>query len=177
MELLAPAVRRAIEGKIDARWRSLLSEDDVMQQTFADAFMDINRLDKPDLKHVTNWLIRLAKNNLTDAVRHLRAAKTGGKARQQNPGSDESYFQLMGCVEAGTSTPSVKVARREVSQQLSQAIDLLPPAYQLIIRCYDLEGQSADDVAKELGCSVGAMYMRRNCALNLLGSLLENPPS
>ena len=39
----APAARQAVARNIPKRWRSLLSDDDVMQQTYADAFRGIGQ--------------------------------------------------------------------------------------------------------------------------------------
>ena len=36
LQASATEVRHSIQGKIDSRWKSVLSEDDVMQQTYAD---------------------------------------------------------------------------------------------------------------------------------------------
>ena len=174
LENYAPEVRRAIEGKIDQRWRSLLSEDDVMQQTFADAFVGLPKLKPDSMRSLKNWLITLAMNNLRDAVRHLHTAKSGGQAAQVKAGSDESYYRLMQDISASMSTPSVKAARTETHEKLQACIKKLPAAYAKIIEAYDLEGQSAEDVARQAGCSLGAMYMRRSRAHTLLARLMEN---
>jgi len=43
LERTGPVIRRDVAERIPARWRSVLSEDDVMQQTYADAFRGITR--------------------------------------------------------------------------------------------------------------------------------------
>jgi DNA-directed RNA polymerase specialized sigma24 family protein len=48
LERHGPAVRAGLRGMIPARWRSLLSEDDVMQQTYADAALGLDRFESRD---------------------------------------------------------------------------------------------------------------------------------
>lgn len=167
------SVRRSLEGKIDGRWQSQLSEDDVLQQTFADAFQGIHRFHGESEDAFRKWLICIARNNLLDALKHIRAAKSGGLSSRAIPGSDESYHRLMQEISAGQSTPSMHVARVETNERLENAITRLPPAYSLIVRSYDLGSKSAEDLAKELGCSTGAFYMRRSRAHAMLAKLLE----
>ncbi len=172
LEQYAPQVRRTLEGRIDARWRSVLSEDDILQQTFADAFLGIKRFQYHGSISFVAWLNTMARNNLNDAVKHLQSAKSGGKEARVSPSSDESYHRLMHEIAAMTSTPSMKVARTENHAELHLAIKRLPASYAHVIQKYDLEGISADELAKEMGCSVGALHMRRSRALVMLGELL-----
>ncbi len=45
LEEHTPTVRRSLAGKIPARLQSVLSVDDLLQQTYIDAFVNINRFD------------------------------------------------------------------------------------------------------------------------------------
>ena len=56
---------------------------------------------------------------------------------------------------------------------LDRAIEQLPLAYREVVRRYDLQGQSAVEVAGQLGCSPGAVYMRRARAHERLQQLLD----
>lgn len=173
LEFHAADVRRAIEGKIDVCWRTMLSEDDVLQQTFIDAFQAIGRFNVDSADAFRNWLITMARNNLRDAVRHLQAAKSGGKQDRIRPGSDESYHRLMQEISADQSTPSLQARREEDNQHLQAAIERLPAAYSRIVQAHDLGGAPAQELALELGCSVGAFYMRRARAHAMLARLLS----
>lgn len=174
LEQHGPATRRVITGKIDARWRSVLDEDDIMQQTYTDAFMGIRRFRPEGPESFARWLATLARHNLLDATKHLRAVKTGGNARQVVPSSEESCQRLWEQVSCSISTPSVKVARKETERMLADAIAQLPPAYVQVVTQYDLQGRPVEEIAASLGCSVGAIYMRRSRAHQLLSELLSD---
>ncbi|HEY3232002.1 MAG TPA: sigma factor-like helix-turn-helix DNA-binding protein, partial [Roseiflexaceae bacterium] len=41
------------------------------------------------------------------------------------------------------------------------AISRLPPAYEQVVRLFNIQGQSAAEVAQQMGRSVGAVYLLR----------------
>ncbi len=171
LERTAPSVRRSIRGKISVRWQSALSEDDVMQQTFADAFLSIKRFEG-NTEDFGRWLRTLAANNLRDAVRHLSVAKRGGEHRQVLASPHDSVLNLWDNLADSISTPSVRARRNEANELLNQAVDKLPEAYRRVVIEYDLDQHTAQEVADANCCSVGAMYMRRARAHYLLAELI-----
>jgi RNA polymerase sigma-70 factor (ECF subfamily) len=157
-----PEVRRGLTGRIPPRLRSLISEDDVMQQTYTDAFLGIGNFTPKGENAMVRWLTRVAQRNLLDAIEMLEADKRGGKARKiESPGGDESYVALYELMGASSSTPSRKAATDEAKTALEDAIKNLPENYAKLIRMYDLEGQPIEDVAKAFKKSSGAVYMLR----------------
>ncbi len=162
LERHGPPVRKTLEGKISTRWQSVLSEDDVMQQTYADAFQDIGRFVPQGDGSFVAWLTKMANRNLLDCVKMLEREKRGGKRRQvEARGSDESHVALYELVGKTSSTPSRHVARNEAKDALGRAIQKLPTAYREVIRLYDLDGQPVQQVADTLGRSRGAVFMLR----------------
>src|SRR5436190_709453 len=75
LERHGPAVRVRLRNAIPVRWQSVLSIDDVLQQTYADAFLDIERFDPAGSATFATWLKTLANRNLIDAIRALEAEK------------------------------------------------------------------------------------------------------
>lgn len=179
-ERYGPAVRRSLNGKIARRWRSLLSEDDVMQVTFAEAALGIQKLVIRSEAAFRNWLIKVADRNLHDAIKALQTDKRGGQWGRLDtaPGlsaggpSDQSFVALyeLLCLEA--NTPSRHVARGEARTALSDAIAALPETYAQVVRLYDLEGRSIEDVAETLNRSPGAVYMLRSRAHQRLHEIM-----
>ena len=173
LEKYGSGVRRGLAGDIPKRWRSLLSEDDVLQQTYVDAFRDIRRFDGEDEGSFRRWLETLAKRNLLDAVKMLEADKRGGDRRRVEPGpGDESIVGLYEMLGGTTSTPSRIAARREARDVLTQALESLPGDYRQVIEMYDLSGRSIEEVASALQRSHGATYMLRARAHRLLCEIM-----
>ncbi|UCE61329.1 MAG: sigma-70 family RNA polymerase sigma factor [Phycisphaerales bacterium] len=162
LERHGQAVRRTLEGKISARWQSVLSEDDVMQQTYADAFQDIGSFVPQGDGSFVAWLTKIANRNLLDGVKMLEREKRGGKRRRvEARSSDGSYVALYELVGRTSSTPSQHAARDEAKDVLGEAIRKLPTAYREVVRLYDLDGQPVQNVADALGRSCGAVFMLR----------------
>ena len=162
LERHGPAARRGLAGAIPKRWQSVLSLDDVMQQTYADAFLDIGGFVPVAEGSFAGWLLTMAKRNLLDALRILEAEKRGGgRAPLQAAAGDDSFVALYEQLGGSSSTPSRKAARSEGRAALERAIRQLPQLQRRVVRTYDLEGQPVEEVAAALKRSVGAVYMLR----------------
>jgi RNA polymerase sigma-70 factor (ECF subfamily) len=166
-------VRRQLKGQIPQRWQGILSLDDVMQQTYQDAFLDVACLEPRGEAAFVAWLLTLARRNLLDALRMLDAEKRGKQWRRLRPRPDDDSLaflaERLGCVK---STPSRRAARHEARACLEQAIARLPPAYRIVVQMYDLAGRSVVDVAALLNRSPGAVFMLRARAHRYLQKIL-----
>ena len=168
-----PAVRQGLAGRVPKRWRSVLSDEDVMQQAYADAFMDIGRFLSRSEQSFRRWLGMLARHNLQKAVRALEADKRGGNRRRVEPGGAERSFAVLYEQVARTgSTPSRHVAGAEAKAALQDAIGQLPADYARVVVMYDLEGRPAGEVAEAMERSCGAVFMLRARAHRLLREVL-----
>lgn len=167
------SVRRQLEGKIDKRWQSMLNADDVMQETYADALLGIRGFTPEGEGSFSRWLSRMAHNNLLDAIRVFESLRQGGEwCRIQPTDRDGSALDLLLAINVTTTTASKEVMRQEAAVLVQQALAQLPYSYREVISRYDLDGQSAQQVADALSCSVGTVYMRRTRGLEMLRKLL-----
>lgn len=173
LQAVGPTIRCRIASQIPARFRGVLSEDDVLQQAYVDAYLDIRRFVSRGPGAFRGWLTTLAERNLTDAIRMLDAAKRGGGRVQLAPQNVEdsaaALYELLG---ATNTTPSRLVARAEAQGILCRAIERLPELYQKVVRLYDLEGRAVADVATELNRSQGAVFMLRARAHDRLRGIM-----
>ena len=162
LERHGPLIRDRLAGQIPRRWRAALSADDVMQQTYIDAFVDLNRFVPNGQGSFPAWLGSLAKCNLVDAVRMLEADKRGGNHRRiEHRSRDESFTALHDLIGPERSTPSRHAARDEACAALQWAVQQLPETYGEIVRLYDLEDRPVKEVARKLNRSPGAVFMIR----------------
>jgi RNA polymerase sigma-70 factor, ECF subfamily len=162
LERIGAELRPRIAGKISKRWNSVLDADDVMQVTYMEAILQIDRFSHGGVDGFRAWLTRLAEHNLIDAVRGLEAAKRPNPSRRvQARPSSESMSDLVAMLGATYTTPSRVAARGEANHFLDGALNKLPADYGRVIRMYDLEDKPIEEVAQELGRSAGAVYMLR----------------
>ncbi len=173
LEKHGASIRNGLSRKIPRRWRSLISEDDVMQQTFTDAFLDISQFVPQGEGSFAAWLATLANRNLLDSIRMLNADKRGGNRLRIEPASsDESFVMLYELVGAISATPSRNVAKMEAKAAIEQATQQLPETHRKVVEMYDLEGRPIGEVAKALQRSEGAVFMLRARAHRRLAEIL-----
>lgn len=175
-ELLAQngaQVRRSLAGKIPRRWQAVLSIEDVMQETYIDALLDVAHFEPRGAGSFAAWLTTLARRNLLDALRMLEAEKRGKRRRVAQPRlGDESVGALYAQIVCSNGTPSREAARNEAGSCLLRAIAQLPDKYRTVIEMYDLEQRPVNDVARALGRSPGAVFMLRSRAHRQLSTLM-----
>lgn len=166
-----PNVRRTVSGKIPKRWRSMLCEDDVMQQTYADATAGISRFESTQETALEGWLKKIARRNLHHAVEGLETEKRGGKCRRVEP-SDDSRSDLLDSLTRTRGTPGSYVSKTEALAALRAAIDELPAVYCQVVAMCDLESRPVAQVAETLGRKPGAIYMLRARAHDRLHEIM-----
>lgn len=170
-----PRARTALSGKIPRHWRSVLSEDDVMQVTYTNAFLHIGDFVPHGIGSFVAWLTRIADNNRRIAIKGLEAGKRPNpRKRLQSPSDGDSLVGLWEMLGGTTSTPSRQAARHEIHSALGSAIARLPERYQEVVRLYYIEELSAKEVSGRMRRSEGAVYMllarARERLRDLLGS-------
>lgn len=157
-----PRVWSALAGEIPHRWQSLLGRDDVLQQTYTDAFLCIGQLEARSEAGFGAWLVKLARRNLLDALRMLDAEKRGGGRQRVDVGAmGESCVILYEMLGGSSTTASREAALNEAQTELEKAVAALPELYQRVVRMYDLECRGIDEVAAALHRSPGAVFMLR----------------
>ncbi len=173
LEEHTPVVRGRLAGHIPQRWQAVLSPEDVLQQTYTDAFLHIDRFVPRADGSFAAWLCTIADHNLANALEMLEAEKRGGGRRPiESRAREDSMAALYELIAATQSTPSRHAARDEARKALERAIQELPDDYRQVVQMFDLEGRTAREVAQALGRSPGAVYMIRTRAHRWLGELL-----
>ena len=167
-----PFVRQSLVGKIPQRYRPALTEDDIMQQTYADAVANIEGFYSAKAAAFSIWLKTIAQNNLRDALKMLDSEKHGGTWERVEPTGDESFLTLWENLSAAAQTPCQHVSAAEAKTALQQAIAQLPEDYARVIQMYDIEGRSIEEVCEALGRRPGAVYMLRARALHRLHKIM-----
>jgi RNA polymerase sigma-70 factor (ECF subfamily) len=162
-----------LTGRIARAFQSVLSVDDVLQVTYLEVFMRIRQFRPGTVESLLRWLKKSADHNLIDAVRLLKADKRPPPARAITApvGADSFTNFVAGLAGTGTSPPTA-AGRSDLQSCVEAALKELPPIYADVIRNYDLEGKSIDEVCKIVGRSRGAVHMLRVRAHERMRELL-----
>jgi len=175
LERHGPTARHKLGGKIPRRWRPVLSEDDVMQQTYADAIVKVRQVRAESEAAFAAWLAVMARHNLHDALKMLEAHKRGGEHRRiELCGPDDTRVGMSELAPDTATTASGQAARSEAHLALERAVARLPQPYAHVVRMYALEGRPVDEVAAALQRSPGAGFKLRARAHERMRELLGN---
>lgn len=170
-----PKIRRKLLGRIGRQYRAVLDEDDVLQVTYVEAFMQIRRFQSRHEGSFIDWLARIADRNLLDAIKELNRKKRPPRERQIVATTDrDSYVSLLAIVGATSATPSQHAARHEAKELIDRGLSHLPPDYRQVLLLYHFEGLRASEVAHRMNRSEGAVFMLRARALDHLRQQLPS---
>ena len=68
----SPAVRKSLASEIPFRWRGVLSGDDLLQDAYVDAFLNVCKFRANGGDSFREWLITLGQRRLMNAIRKLK---------------------------------------------------------------------------------------------------------
>ena len=109
----------------------------------------------------TTWLHRMTVNQVL-----MRFRKKGVKLEST---SDDGDFADV--VQAGTERPSRMPIVDRIA--LDRAITELPPGYRAVFVLHDVEGYEHEEIARQLGCTIGTSKSQLHKARMKLRTLLD----
>lgn len=193
----SPRLLARIERRLPMDVRSSCGADDLLQETFTDAFRAFAGFalpgDRDGGQAFFAWLSTIAEHRIVDAVRAYRALKRGGAGadssigaggggRAMSPGNGSAGWDqttivpLIEVLAVQTWTPSRSVAGKEIEQAVHAAIDGLYPAYREALELRYLLGLTPGEMARRLGRTEEAVHKLCNRALAALREALGGPP-
>ncbi|MCG8407104.1 MAG: RNA polymerase sigma factor [Phycisphaerales bacterium] len=174
LQEFGPRVEAEIARKINPKWQSVLSSEDVMQVTYIEAFQQIGNLRKKTPDGFLAWLRTAANNNLKEAIQGLQADKRPNpENRIHAPKNQDSIVFFQNLLEESTTAASGKVAWNDFVRWLEVALLKLPRDYATVLRLLYFEGKTAGEAAEQMGRSRGAVYMLCMRAIDALRKLIE----
>jgi RNA polymerase sigma-70 factor (ECF subfamily) len=151
-------------GHLDDRIEIRVSASDIVQETLLEAHRDFSNFSGTSIEEFTGWLRRILFNNLATAIeKHVLADKRDVRKQrsldQAIGDADHSKARLARYLQQDATSPSTPMQRDESLDQLSFAINQLPPEYQQVIRMRHFEDLSFSQIAEKLDRNSGAVRM------------------
>lgn len=137
---------------LPANLRQLIEPQDILQDTFFEAFQRFSEFVATDEKAAYRWLLTIARNRLIDQIRMQRAAKRGGN-RLHLAEEEVRHLSVVGLLQdlaAHNRTPSQSASRRELVVILGQSLHALKPDYREVVRLRYIEGLSLSETAAQM---------------------------
>ncbi len=153
----ADRLHRYVSKRIPARYQSIISADDILQDVWLAAFQEIKSF-QPDGRHaMERWLTRIAQRKLINALRFARAKKRDGTLRVLDAHRQTSYLDLFATIATAQRTPSSEDAAREAIHAVKSGLSSLPETYRTAVKLYYLDHRTRAEIASSMGISSPAV--------------------
>ncbi len=150
-----------IDAKIPATLRSYLSAEDLLQETFTEAYRGIGAFRPDGPNAFIKWISTIAEHRVLDAIRAHKAAKRGGgRAPMTGAANDDDsgVLALLDLVAIHERSPSRSAAGHEAVSAVRSAIEKLKPDYRTAIQYRYLDGLSVADAAARMNRTERAIH-------------------
>lgn len=145
-------VARHLEPRMPASLRRHVSVEDIVQQTFARAFSEINEFTYRGAGSFAAWLRRIAELRMLDQLRSQKRKKRGGdRVRVEtrvDPFAHASATDILRLLEGDDPTASHIMRHQEADDAVRLAIDSLPEDYRRVIHLRFIAGKSIAETAE-----------------------------
>jgi RNA polymerase sigma factor (sigma-70 family) len=138
-------IRRRIPDEIDP--------EDLLQDVFYE-LVEAYRLMKP-VAHAGAWMMRVAKNRITDLFR-------GRRTEVFEDGGRSILDELLPSPEAG---PDAVYARGVLIEEIEAALAELPASQREVFVAHEIEGRSFAQISAETGVAVKTLLSRKHYAV------------
>ena len=144
------AITRFAASRLPVSARDVIDPEDIVQQTFAEAFRCVSRFRQQEDASFLSWLTGIAENKIMDTVKSLQREKRGGHRQRVRHVTTESrsVADLVDLLSAGSHTPSRSVAGHEAVGAIQNAIEQLPEEYRRAVQLRLLECKSFEETAQ-----------------------------
>ncbi len=170
-----PRLRARADARMDAPLKARLGPDDLLQEVYLQVFRQIGRFEDRGPAAFLNWLYTILDHKLIDARRAgHRQARDVYRERPATPtASADSYWSLLGQLQADSATPSRVVRRDEAVGALVACLARLSEAHREVIQLRFLEGRPVVEVAERLGKTEAAVVALSQRALKALRAAMD----
>jgi RNA polymerase sigma-70 factor (ECF subfamily) len=145
-----------ITAKIPAELRAYVETQDVLQDTFFEAFQRIAEFEPRTEDGGYAWLVTIARHRMLAIIRMRRAAKRGANAQMHFQGDDD-VIQILQSLAIYSRTPSQSAMSHEVALAITESMSRIEPQYREVIQLRFLEGMSVKQSAERMGRSEAAI--------------------
>jgi RNA polymerase sigma-70 factor (ECF subfamily) len=173
-------LRLLAQAQLGRYLRAKCDPSDLVQQTLLEAYRDFGRFTGQREPELVAWLRQILAHNLFNEARHFTAQQRNAarevSLEQLRAGLDQSSAVLGRCLAADTPGPSQAAADRETAVLLADTLARLPEDYQTVLLLRVFEGLPAEEVARRMNRTAGAVRMLQLRALTALRAAMDAEP-
>ena len=150
--LHADALTRRLQLRMPRALERINAVDDILQQTYADAYRDIGQFQSREPGSFFAWLQTIAENRLRNAIKAAGRQKRGGDRGSFDPppGALTSVRDMLAQVAGDDPTASIDAMREEAVLALNVALAEMPADYRQVLQLRYLNGLSMEETAQAM---------------------------
>ncbi len=156
-EMLFERYRDAILLMLHQRSRDVALCDDILQEAFIKAYLNLEKFDSS--YNFGGWITRIAKNLLIDHGRRV----------ENRPKEDSCTIEIL----SQAMNPEEKFMSVEANKRLNDALSSLTPSYRKIIEMRFWRDMSYEQISEELNLPMGTVktqvHRARRAFIDILG--------
>jgi RNA polymerase sigma-70 factor (ECF subfamily) len=157
LALYRPHLQAYLKDHFPGALRSTLEPRDLLQDVYFQVFRRIGQFQQRDEDAFLRWVVTIARNLLTDALRRHQAAKRGGSNSDGLPPEDQSIVTLLEELALYKRTPSQSAAAHELMSAVEVSLQRLPDDLHMALRLRHIDGLNVDEAAIKMNRSAGAI--------------------
>ncbi len=153
-------LEKYVSSRVPADLNSVLSSDEVLQETLVDVFRSIGNFDPSAPTAFEGWVQSIAEHRLLDCIRYYRRQKRGGNFQRKENASyafRSSVKMFVATLAEEDNTPSQFVARDEAIDGIRIAIAGLSDEQRTAITLHCLMHRSIEDTATIMNTTAGSV--------------------
>lgn len=159
-----------LRGFIRKRVNRIEDAEDILQEVFYQ-LTEADRLMKP-IDQVAAWLFTVARNRITDLYRKKKPDLL--EEYYSNDEDDEVVEELGKLLVDKDDTPDTQYIRSLVWEELSYALEELPPEQREVFEMTEFKGMSFNEIARLTGKPVNTLISRKRYAVLFLRERLKD---
>lgn len=158
-------------GFIRNRVSSSEEAEDILQDVFYQFVAGFDTIESLD--RVTSWLFSVARNKIIDRYRKDSSRPQRTALGLQTGTDDDIPLTLQEILPDFGNTPEDVYFREMIWDEITDAIDELPPDQRQIFIQNELEEKSFREIAEETGVSINTLLSRKRYAILALRKKLQ----
>jgi RNA polymerase sigma-70 factor (ECF subfamily) len=170
-------LRLLAQAQLGRYLRAKCDPSDLVQQTLLEAYRDFGHFTGQREPELVAWLRQILAHNLFNEARRFTAQQRNAarevSLEQLRAGLDHSSAVLGRCLATDTPGPSQAAADRETAVLLADTLARLPEDYQTVLLLRVFEGLPAEEVARRMNRTAGAVRMLQLRALTALRAAMN----
>jgi RNA polymerase sigma factor (sigma-70 family) len=149
---------------ISTRMPTAEDAEDVLQDVFYE-FVETTREAEP-LERAVAWLYRVARNKITDWYRKRRPDRFEDTIVHQE--EDDEPLLLRDILSSMDRPADQQMLLKAISEELTEALDLLPENQREVFVMHELEGLSLKQIAEQTNTPIKTVISRKHYAVKFL---------